>query len=172
MIKDGPEVGGQAEPHLVGVTARLRSVVPLDAARLRVETEGVRRFRIATLHHDRPYLWANIEYPVDEVTDVPEALIEEATQGYRLLQRLRQTIESRYQRDPAVPGSPGALADAIGAAANEVAPPDRLQPLLEMLDVHHRLESAVELLNGLVEFTHQQARDVIAQRWAGVERRN
>ena len=172
LIKDGPEVGGTPEPYMVGTTAVLDSVLPIDGTRLRVESHGEQRFRIGTLHQDRAYLWAEVSYPVDEVRDVPPALMEQATEGYRQLLRLRDTMESRYTREPLIPSSPGALADAIASAATPVAPQDRMQALLETLDVRRRLEGAVELRGGLVELAHQQTREVIAQRWASVERRN
>ena len=172
LIKDGPEVGGAAVPHNVGTTARLRSVQPGRSGRLEVVAVGERRFRIVELYSDRPYLSAQVEYPVDEVTPVPDDLLEQAAEGYRQLERLRKTMEGLYVRSITIPASAGALADAIAAAAAPVVPPARLQTLLEQVDVRRRLEGATGLLGDLVAVTHRQAQLVVAQRWGGIERRN
>jgi Lon protease-like protein len=172
LIKEGPEVGGPAVPHSVGTTARLKSVRPGLGGRLEVTAVGERRFRVVELYRDRPYLSAEVEYPVDEVTPVPESLLEQAAEGYRQLERLRQTMEGLYVRSVTVPGSPGALADAIATAAAPVAPPERLQTLLETFDVRRRLELATELLGDLVTLTHRQAALLVARRWGAPERRN
>jgi hypothetical protein len=133
---------------------------------------GERRFRVVELYSDRPYLSAEVEYPVDEITPVPDSLLEQAFEGYRQLERLRQTMEGLYVRTVTVPPSAGALADAIATAAAPVAPTARMQTLLETFDVRRRLEAASELLGDLVTLTHRQARLVVAQRWGGPERRN
>ncbi|MBM3139757.1 MAG: peptidase S16 [Chloroflexi bacterium] len=172
LIKDGREVGGAAVPYPMGTTARLESVLPIPGGRLRVSARGERRFRAIELYSDRPYLSAEVEYPVDEVVPVPESLVERAAEGYRQLERLRQTMEALYVREVRGPGAPGALADAIAAAAASVTPVERLQPLIEALDVRRRLELASALLTDLVAVTHRQVRLVVAQRWGSVERRN
>jgi uncharacterized protein len=172
LIKEGVEVGGAAIPHAVGTTAVIESVEPAGPNRLLVRVRGERRFRIRELYSDRPYLSADVEYPVDELTQIPEGLLGEATGGFEQIERLRQTMEARYTRLVALPSSPGALADAIAAAATPVAPPQRLQPILEAFDVRRRLELSHELLGGLVDVAHQRAREVVAQRWGSLERRN
>ena len=172
LIREGREVGGAALPHPVGTTARVRSVRPDAAGRLHVTARGERRFRIIEPYSDRPYLSAAVEYPVDEVTSLPEGLAERTAEGYRQLARLQQTMEGLYARSARVPDSPTTLADAIAAAAAPVVPPLRLQSLLETFDLRRRLEGAGELLGEIVEVTHRHAREVVAQRWGGVERRN
>ena len=172
LIKEGREVGGTALPHAVGTTARLQSVSPAEGGRLRVSSVGERRFRIVELYSDMPYLSAEVEYPVDEVVPVPDSLLEEGADGYRRLAHLRQTMEGLYVREVALPKSPGALADAIAIAAAAVGPERQLQALLETFDIRRRLEAAVALLGAVVELTHRQAQQVVAQRWGSQERRN
>jgi Lon protease-like protein len=62
LIKEGAEVGGPAWPHEVGTTARLTSIERLNDGRLKIETVGRRRLRILSLHHDRRYLTADVEF--------------------------------------------------------------------------------------------------------------
>lgn len=67
LIKEGPEVGGSALPHLVGTTARIRSesVERHPDGRINIQVVGQRRFRIEELHFDRPYLTGSVRpYPV------------------------------------------------------------------------------------------------------------
>ena len=49
---------------------------------------------------------------------------------------------------------------------------DRLQTLLETLDVHRRVERAVDILTTLVEITHEEAAHAVAQRWGTLDKTN
>lgn len=172
LIQTGPEVGGNATPHLVGTTATIEEVVPLGDGRLAVSARGVRRFRIAELLYDHPYLAAEVEYPVDEASEPSEALLEQVSRNYEQMMRLRHTAQGSWVRDVTIPDGPGALADAIGAAALEAGEVQRLQTLLETLDVRRRLERAGDILTALLETTHRRAAAAVAQRWGTLERLN
>ncbi|TAJ21746.1 MAG: hypothetical protein EPO65_00830 [Dehalococcoidia bacterium] len=173
LIRSGGEVGdAEVVPHDIGTTARIVSASPVGGGRVMVQTKGERRFRILTLNHDRPFLTADVEYPVDEVSEVPEALLEEVSKAFQQVQRFRQLVDGVYQRTVRVPEAPGALADAVGAAAADVLPPRLLQPLLESLDVRRRLERADAVLEPLIRGAHQQAQRAVSERWGGVDRRN
>ncbi len=170
LIQEGAEVGGPAVPHALGTTARIQSVEPDERGRLQLETLGERRFRIVGLHVDRPYLWADVEYPVDEVSEVPEALVQRARERYAALVRLRLMATGEYVRDVRMPDVPGALADAAGAIA--IAPPQQLQELLEIMDVRRRLERAVELLEVGILAAHQLAAAAMSRRYGDLESLN
>ena len=172
LIESGPEVGGNATPHLVGTTATIEEVVPLGDGRLAVSARGVRRFRIAQLLYDHPYLAAEVEYPVDEASEPSEALLEQVSRNYEQMMRLRHTAQGSWARDVGMPDGPGALTDAIGAAALESGDVQRLQTLLETLDVRRRLERAGDILTVLLETTHRRATAAVAQRWGILERLN
>jgi uncharacterized protein len=172
LIREGAEVGGPAVPYSTGTIARIVRVQPAAEGRLTVTARGVRRFRVTQLYDDRPYLSADIEYPVDEASEVPELLIEQTQDRYRQLQRLRHTIANEYHRQVQVPDSPGPLADAVASAAHGLVQPRELQRLLATLDVRKRLDRASDVLASLVTATHQQAAAVVAQRWSSPDRRN
>ncbi|MEX2446843.1 MAG: LON peptidase substrate-binding domain-containing protein [Dehalococcoidia bacterium] len=172
LIREGAEVGRPAEPFTMGVTARLEQVTPLPDGRLAVAARGDRRFRITRLLHDRPYLAAEVEYPVDEATAVPPDRFEQAADRYVQLRRLRLTVEGGWVREVPVPASPGALADAIGTAGAGAVPPRQLQPILEAVDVRRRLERAEDVLSIILEATHRQAQQAVASRWGGPEQAN
>lgn len=172
LIRHGDEVGGQAEPHSMGCTARLRRVAPTRDGRLQVSAVGVRRFRIVRLHEDRPYLSADVEYPVDEAGEIPAERMERAAELLRHLHRLRHAIAGEYWREVSVAAQPGALADEVGASARGLVTERQLQRLLAALDVRRRFDLADEIIGALVSATHEQAAVVVAQRWARPEQRN
>jgi Lon protease-like protein len=172
LIREGVEVGGDAEPFAIGTTAEIQLVAPLAQGRLLVRTIGRRRFRIVELHHDRSYLWADVEYPVDEVGEESDLLLAEAGERFAELLRLRAAAKMTYLRTPRLPSAPGELADAIATSAAGLAPGPALQRIVEALDVGRRLELANELLSGLLEVAHDQAQAAVAARWAAPERLN
>jgi Lon protease-like protein len=173
LIREGFEVGyDSAEAYSVGCTARIVNTMPSGGRRLMISTRGEQRFRIVERLHEEPYPSATVEYPVDELSDVPESLVERAQVGYRQLRRLRAIAEGRFQREIHSPSNPGTLADRIATAANEVVEPVRLQQVLEAFDVHRRLETAVELLTPIVEAAHEQAQIAVTRRFGGPERLN
>jgi Lon protease-like protein len=172
LIKDGPEVGGNAVPHSMGTAARIRRVAPTRDGRLALEAVGERRFRILRTFDDLAYLSAEVEYPVDEVVDVPDELLTQTRSHVEQLQRLRHTIANEYHREVPVPESAGAVADAIGAYARGLTTDRTLQRLLTTLNVRRRLEDASEIVAAVIAATHEQAAAVVAQRWSRVDRRN
>lgn len=62
LIREGVEVGGEAIPYEIGTTAHMTRVEHLDQGRMNIVAVGRRRFRLLKLHHDRPYLTADVEY--------------------------------------------------------------------------------------------------------------
>lgn len=172
LIEEGPEVGGPATPHLVGTTAEIDEVTPLGDGRLALQGHGTRRFRITRLIHDHPYLAADVEFPVDEASAPSSAVLEQVTRNYEQFVRLRHTAQGTWAREVPVPASPGALADAIGAAGRDALESDQLQSLLEAFDVRRRVERAGDLLTLLLEVTHEQAAQAVALRWGTPERAN
>ena len=166
LIKEGAEVAGPAVPHALGTTALIESVAPTPSGRLQVHVVGGRRFRIAELHHDRPYLWADVEYPVDEGVEAPVTLMKQAHERYSTLVQLHHTAAGGYAREVATLDSPGALADTVGAALN--ASPDELQQLLETVDARRRLERAVALLEPAIAAAHREATLAVRRRYGSL----
>ena len=142
----------------------------LPDGRLELDNVGERRFRIVTLHHDRPYLSATVEYPVDEVAEAPAVLMNRVSERYAQMVRLQQTGAGGYQRTVPTPDSAGALADLVGALQS--APASDLQHLLETLDVRRRLERADELLEAALAMAHDRASGAVAARWRNPSRLN
>ncbi len=172
LIREGPEVGGRAVPHQVGCTARITRVAPTRDGRLSLHGVGVRRFRVVQLHDDQPYLGADVEFPVDEVTEVSEEALAAARERMQQLYRLRDTIANEYHREAEVPALAGPLADRVGGLGRGMVTDRQLQQLLSTLDVRRRFDLADDILTTIVSATHEQAAAVVAHRWAALERRN
>lgn len=170
LIRESEEVGEAAAPHPLGTTARIESVGTDEAGRLALRTVGERRFRIVRLHHDRPYLWADVEYPVDEVAAISASIVEQARERYAALVQLRLAAGGEYQRHVPTPDRAGELADAIGAMLR--SPAEELQRLLETIDTGQRLERATELLEPAIVVARREVGAAVARRRGGVANLN
>ena len=166
LIREGPEVGGPAVPCSVGTTARIVHARPLPDGRVALEVTGERRFRILATHTDLPYVSADVEYPADlEGASVLAAELERVRHAYREVVRLRQAAAGEYEREIAAPGTPAALADAVGALQlNSAAARQRV---LEADDPATRLQRAAELLERATPRVRRQSERAIADRVRG-----
>jgi Lon protease-like protein len=135
LISKGAEaLGPLPEPNDVGCTAFITQVERLQQGRMNISAVGQRRFRIATLDTELPYLRGQVEhYPLSE---------EDPSSQERLAGRLRPWIE-RYLDDLSrlgnveleaqnLPEEPVALAYA--AAALLQTPAEEQQALLNIAD--------------------------------------
>ena len=166
LIREGPEVGGYADPHAVGTTARIEQAAQGVLHAVQLLARGERRVRLLALHRDRPYLRADAEELGDEPGGAPP---ERIAHGQRLLEdfeRLRYRAQGGYVRGRGAPAPapPGVVADAIGATG--AGSPAERQELLETLDPGARLERAVAILGPVVERMRRRADDGARLRWA------
>ena len=101
LIREGPEVGGFADPFLVGATARIEQVAQGMLNTIQLMARGERRVRILELHHDRPYLWADaeeIDDQPDEAGEAPQELLERGQELLDEFERLRFSSQGGYVR--------------------------------------------------------------------------
>ncbi len=81
LIKEGQEVGGDADPHLVGTAARIVKVDRQEDGRMNIQVVGTRRFRIEALNRDLPYLTGRVRH--FPVTDGDTKLADERAHKVR-----------------------------------------------------------------------------------------
>jgi Lon protease-like protein len=75
LIREGSEVGGEAEPYLVGTAARIEQAMIHDDGRIDLRVRGEGRFRIRQIDESRPYMVGHIEHLVEEqIEDSPRSL--------------------------------------------------------------------------------------------------
>ena len=146
LIRSGEEVGGYAQPHDVGTTARVTRVQQLDGGRMNLVAVGVERFRVDALMQDRPYLRARVEILQDLDADNPatQARAEQMTELYRDYYHLALALTDQWQQRIALPERPRALADFVASRVD--AAPALKQQLLETLSVGERLDLESRLL--------------------------
>ena len=146
LIRHGSEaLGPLPEPHLIGCTAQIIEVQPLEEGRMYLTTTGVQRFRINTINHGLPYLVGKVEILPFEGND-PQELI---TAAARIAPKVRQYIQMLNEIEDvkidqaSIPGDPVSLASY--AAALLQMPPDEKQVLLESSSTLNLLKATDKL---------------------------
>ncbi|RYG49806.1 hypothetical protein EON79_00070 [bacterium] len=89
LIRAGEEVGGFADPYMVGTLARIKDVSRFDDGRMDIHIIGERRFRIRRLDEDAaPFLVGHVEpvleHPIED-DDRAEVLVMQARENVELL---------------------------------------------------------------------------------------
>ena len=76
LLRRGAEAGGirDEDLHEVGTVATLENVQSLEDGRFSVVARGLYRFRLLSLHHDRPYLTGRIKRLADPTPARPKLL--------------------------------------------------------------------------------------------------
>lgn len=133
LIREGDEANGPlAQPHLVGCTAQIIQVDPLDGGRMNVTAVGEERFKILTLNYDSAYLAGIVEsLPLD----TPKSLTDNGSRLRpwleRYLEMLTEAGNIEFDREQ-LPDEPLSL--AYLAAYLLQVPPGQKQDLLAMDD--------------------------------------
>ena len=91
LIRNGSEVGGQADPYMVGTAVRIVKVHTYEDGKMDIQVRGERRFRIRHLDETGSYLTGLVE-------PVIEHAIEEGPEAEELLTRAREEFEVFIQR--------------------------------------------------------------------------
>ncbi|MHB8574233.1 MAG: LON peptidase substrate-binding domain-containing protein [Dehalococcoidia bacterium] len=146
LIRGGVEVGGEAQPHEIGTTARVARVERLPDGRMNLVSVGVRRFRIHSLDRSLPYLRGEVEYCErdGEPEDATAAAATVVRDLYSAYFRLMLSLGGQWTGRVGVPGSPPILADFIGGRIE--AEPALKQEMLEAPTVLRCLEIEREML--------------------------
>lgn len=147
LIRAGDEVGGPAEPYMVGTYARIIGVHSYDDGRMDVKVQGESRFRIRELDEDMPYL-------VGRVEAVSEEQYEEGPRVHAILSRLSEVAADYIEHcfsglDVRVakiqlPDDPTILGFLLSSMIN--AENLEKQHLLETTDTIERLRMLIPLL--------------------------
>lgn len=147
LIKDGREVGGEAEPYEIGTAARITRVDRKPDGRMDIIVVGTRRFRIEKLKYDRSYLTAEVShYPV--INGDTRLAVEQAQKvrpkiiRYVDLMTRATGIELKLDQ---LPDDPTSLA-FLTAIALQVRPQDK-QRLLALAGIPEILDMGNYLLN-------------------------
>ncbi len=141
LIRRGQEVGGAAEPHAIGCTARVTHVQPLEDGRMNLLAVGQDRIRIRELRHDKPYLAGVVELWPLAAADAPK--LAAANEQLRpLVSRYLTILASADQVDlntVKLPAEPEAF--AFLAASLLQIPAEKKQTLLLQQDTRQLFDA-------------------------------
>lgn len=146
LIRAGEEVGGEAEPYMVGTVVRIVNVQNFDDGRMDIQVQGERRFRIRRLLDPKPYMLGLVEPLIElEIEDTPrmDALVMKAREEFQLLvenlfAKQDFNVEVRFPSD----------ATALSFTIANLLPMENLekQRLLETTDTMERLKGLIPIL--------------------------
>ncbi len=150
LIRSGEEVGGPAEPHPVGTTARITRHETLPDGRMDIEAIGEERFRIDELEQREPHLTASVTLDEMPVTDPREmaSLAASVRDDYRKALRLTLELQGAYGTHEALPRDPERFAYFTAAALPATA--STRQRLLESASIEQLLASEAKLMHRLL----------------------
>jgi len=168
LIKSGREVGGPAEPHPVGTTARISRVRHMDDGRINLVALGRERFRIQELTQSQPYLRADVEFLEESDMDTPRSLAaaQEVSALYVEYYRLALSLTNQWQERVALPHEPQGLADFV--ATRIEADAGLKQQLLETTSVAERLSLERDLLGEATQMLTAQVNAARRLRYGGL----
>ena len=165
LIRSGQEVGGAADPYLVGTAARILNVQTHDDGAMDIHVEGERRFRIRRLESTKPYLVGRVEPVVElEFDDSPraDALLIKARESFKeliegLVSRQDFNVQVQFQPDPVM----------LSFVIANVLQLENLQKqhLLEITDTAERLSTLMPML----ERQAQAAQKTVYYRLGSIE---
>ena len=144
LIKEGPEVGGPAEPFKVGTTANIVQVERQEDGRMNILTEGRRRFNIVEFTQRSPYLKGLVEYLEERTGDPPEESVSQARNLFSEYMQCMAGLRGGWVSEGKAPSHVEALSYAI-AHFIDLRPHVR-QRLLEAGTVKERLDQELPLL--------------------------
>ena len=154
LIREGVEVGGSAEPHKVGTTARITKSERQEGGRYNLQTIGEKRFGIRQITQETPFLMAKVEYLEDAVTGDLGDIAAKAREMLGTYWKVLAGIKGGWVREVQTPEDPIALSYVI---AQSVAMPAMVgQYLLQMSSVKERLERAVPLLQERLDLAQKK----------------
>ena len=145
IVKTMPKVIGTADISIntIGTIAQVQSLNLRTDNQWDLVAVGNRKFRILDLHHDLPYLTADIELLPAETpeTDASEATIASVLQAF---DNYRELLGVSVQENSDLPDDGTTLSYLITAAA--MFSLDEKQALLEIYSSEERLRRIVQLL--------------------------
>ncbi len=158
LIKDGPEVGGPAEPFRVGTTARITQVQHLEEGRMNLLALGERRFDLVEIVQEVPHMVGLVAFKDETLGEVSSELVEEVGQDYGQFLRHVSTLAGSWNAPVQVPKDPQDLSfEAVATLTNSIELPQGLrQQLLEFDTAGERLSHLLPLLKRANELIQEQ----------------
>ncbi|MCH2523862.1 MAG: LON peptidase substrate-binding domain-containing protein [Dehalococcoidia bacterium] len=173
LLRNGLDTDEKNEDlYSVGCTARITDSLPQQDGTILISSRGEKRFRLLELTQKEPFLIGKVDYPVDEIRELPENLVSDLQEGYKQIRSFRYMIEGSFEREIMPPKNLGLLADKIASSAIGIVENEKLQSIIESFDIYNRATKANEIITPAIEAAHQEAQIAISLRFGGNERLN
>ena len=158
LIRDGPEVGGPAEPFRIGTTARIAQVQRLEEGRLNLLAQGERRFELVEIIQQTPHLVGLVRFVREAVGEAAPALVAAVGAEYGFFLRHLSTLAGGWNAPVQVPEDPLTLSfEAVSTLTGSIELPQSMrQELLEIDTAGERLEKLLPLLKRSNELIQEQ----------------
>jgi Lon protease-like protein len=144
LIKEGQEVGAPAVPFDIGTTARVIRSEILAEGRMNIVTKGERRFEIAEITQQAPYLLGRVRFLEEPVGEGISELLPELNPEFTALIQGLTALAGGYVSDVTMPEDPVELSYTIAASLNLQA--HVRQALLEAPTAAARLAHLIPLI--------------------------
>lgn len=173
LLRNGLDTDEKNEDlYSIGCTARITDSLPQQDGTILISSRGEKRFRLLELTQKEPFLIGKVDYPVDEIRELPENLVSDLQEGYKQIRSFRYMIEGSFEREIMPPKNLGLLADKIASSAIGIVENEKLQSIIESFDIYNRATKANEIITPAIEAAHQEAQIAISLRFGGNERLN
>ena len=158
LIKEGPEVGGPAEPHRIGTSARISQVQRLEEGRMNLLALGERRFDLAEIVQEAPHMVGRVAFKSEALGDVPVGLAGEVGNHYEQFLKHIGTLAGSWNAPVQVPEDPLDLSfEAASTLTSSVELPQGIrQEILEVETAADRLARLLPLLQRANELIQEQ----------------
>ena len=158
LIREGPEVGGPAEPFRVGTTARITQVQRLEEGRLNLLALGERRFDLVEIIREIPHMVGLVAFKEEAVGRPAAELTAEVGREYGEFLRHVSTLAGAWNAPVQVPDDPLDLSfEAVSTLTGSIELPQGMrQELLEIDTAGERLEKLLPLLKRSNELIEEQ----------------
>jgi len=178
LIDSGKEVGGEAIPHGVGTTVKIREIVPTSNNRILLTGYGDKRFQINTTLTHKPYPQANVSFdlPNDSEQNKSQNTIPSNTllnmiwESYLEVLAMRDALASSWRKTPDTCPAVHKFCNQVGAITEGYAHDLLRQDLLSTYDGEQRLPAANSLLQEAKTKIKKQLNFLQATRFGGTNR--
>ena len=146
LINSGSEVGEPAVPETVGTIAKIDEIKTLHDGRMLIGVKGERRFRIAEIVEQVPYITAEA-MPLDDdaASEVDESLVADVRRAAKEHMQMLMGLRGEWNETPGIPTDPAKLRSLVGSQLQgEVI---GKQGILEAGDTTSALRLGLRLLN-------------------------
>ena len=154
LIKEGPEVGGPAEPFRIGTSARILSAHHLEEGRMNILTRGDRRFQVAEITQQVPHMVGQVRYLEEEEGQDPSEVAAQVGEGYEVFMRGLAALAGGWSAHAQAPQDPVGLSYRVASSID--LPGQIRQQLLDAATAQERLEQLLPLLNRSNEVLQQE----------------